>query len=106
MSPDPAQIMESLIRMYPVPEASKMLLYTHLRLAHSFANHQTRLKCVQARLHAISVLGRWWKPKKHGCTVSLSDNVALRLHCVLVLLRWISQLVCSHVFGRLGNAVI
>jgi len=59
MSSCPADIMESLMRMYPVPQDSKMLLYTHLRLAHSFAQHQTRLKCVQARLHAISVLGRF-----------------------------------------------
>ncbi|XP_076800643.1 E3 ubiquitin-protein ligase HUWE1-like isoform X1 [Clavelina lepadiformis] len=56
MSSNPAEIMESLIHMYPVPADSKMLLYTHLRLAHSFAEHQTRLKCVQARLHAISIL--------------------------------------------------
>lgn len=33
-----------------------MLLFTHLRLAHSFSDHGLRLKCVQARLQALSVL--------------------------------------------------
>nr|CAB3254981.1 E3 ubiquitin-protein ligase HUWE1-like [Phallusia mammillata] len=71
MSSSPAEIMESLIRMYPIPDSSKMLLYTHLRLAHSFANHGTRLKCVQARLHAISVL---------VYTNSVADNVSSILY--------------------------
>ena len=69
--------MESLSQMYPVPHQSKMLLYTHLRLAHSFAEHQTRLKCVQARLHAISVLGQW--------RFADVDNVnAVIMHCTLL----------------------
>lgn len=52
----PAEIMESLLEMYPVPEEKRMLLYTHLRLAYSFAKRDSRLKCIQARLHSISVL--------------------------------------------------
>ena len=54
---NPAEIMESLLETYPVPEDKRMLLYTHLRLAYSFSKRELRLKCVQARLHAISVLG-------------------------------------------------
>nr|XP_039271692.1 E3 ubiquitin-protein ligase HUWE1-like isoform X2 [Styela clava] len=53
---NPAEIMDSLLQMYPVPEDKRMLLYTHLRLAYSFSKRNLRLKCVQARLHAISVL--------------------------------------------------
>lgn len=34
-----------------------MLLFTHIRLAHGFSNHKKRLQAVQARLHAISILG-------------------------------------------------
>lgn len=34
----------------------QMVLFTHLRLAHSFSNYQRRLQCVQARLQALSVL--------------------------------------------------
>nr|XP_026689880.1 E3 ubiquitin-protein ligase HUWE1-like [Ciona intestinalis] len=71
MSSSPAEIMESLIKMYPVPNDSKMLLYTHLRLAHSFSQHKTRLKCVQARLHAISVL---------VYTNSVSENIGSILY--------------------------
>lgn len=33
-----------------------MMLFTHLRLANSFSDYATRLKCVQARLQALSVL--------------------------------------------------
>lgn len=33
-----------------------MWLFTHVRLAHHFANYRTRLLCVQARLQALSVL--------------------------------------------------
>ncbi len=52
--------MEQLCMQYAIPQESKMPLYTRLRLAYSFAMHQTRLKCVQARLHAISVLGQFF----------------------------------------------
>ena len=33
-----------------------MLLFTYVRLAHGFSDYKTRLKCVQARLQALSVL--------------------------------------------------
>ena len=52
----PAKIMEELLETYAVPEDKHMLLFTYLRLAHSFSNYTKRLKCVQARLQALSVL--------------------------------------------------
>ncbi|XP_048517112.1 E3 ubiquitin-protein ligase HUWE1 isoform X3 [Dendroctonus ponderosae] len=52
----PAEIMKSLISMYYVPPEKEMWLYTHVRLATHFANYEKRLKCVQARLQALSVL--------------------------------------------------
>ena len=52
----PSQIMEEIMQVYKVPVDKQMILFTHLRLAHSFATYETRLKCVQARLQALSVL--------------------------------------------------
>ena len=49
--------MEQLLDMYEkLPINLHMKLYTQLRLAHSFGRAADRLKCVQVRLHAISVL--------------------------------------------------
>uniref|UniRef100_A0A1B6ILU9 DUF908 domain-containing protein n=1 Tax=Homalodisca liturata TaxID=320908 RepID=A0A1B6ILU9_9HEMI len=52
----PSEIMDGLVESFHVPKDGHMLLFTHLRLAHSFSNHSLRLKCVQARLQALSVL--------------------------------------------------
>ncbi|KAB7504010.1 E3 ubiquitin-protein ligase HUWE1 [Armadillidium nasatum] len=52
----PAQIMDELLEVYKVPVEKQMILFTHLRLAHSFGRYETRLQCVQARLQAISIL--------------------------------------------------
>lgn len=51
-----AQIMEDLVGMYNVPKCKEILLFTHLRLAHSFSNYRKRLQCVQARLQALSII--------------------------------------------------
>lgn len=51
--------MESLTVMYNIPKDKQTLLFTHIRLAHGFSNHKKRLQAVQARLHAISILGEW-----------------------------------------------
>ena len=48
--------MEELIEVYHVPQDKQMQLFTHIRLAHSFADYRRRLQCVQARLQALSVL--------------------------------------------------
>ncbi|XP_067140217.1 E3 ubiquitin-protein ligase HUWE1 isoform X2 [Centruroides vittatus] len=53
---NPSQIMEDLIETHCVAESKQMLLFTHLRLAHSFSDYSKRLQCVQARLQALSVL--------------------------------------------------
>lgn len=52
----PAQVMEELLQVYKVPQPKQMVLFTHIRLAHSFGLFETRLQCVQARLQALSVL--------------------------------------------------
>ncbi|XP_066247369.1 E3 ubiquitin-protein ligase HUWE1 isoform X2 [Euwallacea similis] len=52
----PAEIMKSLTTMYDIPPEKEMWLFTHVRLATHFANYEKRLKCVQARLQALSVL--------------------------------------------------
>lgn len=55
-SKTPAEIMKSLISLYYVPPEKEMWLFTHVRLATHFADYDKRLKCVQARLQALSVL--------------------------------------------------
>ncbi|XP_076261399.1 HECT, UBA and WWE domain containing E3 ubiquitin protein ligase 1 isoform X2 [Rhynchophorus ferrugineus] len=55
-SKTPAEIMKSLITLYYVPPEKEMWLFTHVRLATHFADYDKRLKCVQARLQALSVL--------------------------------------------------
>lgn len=53
-----ADIMEELMAVHKVPAKQQMLLFTHIRLAQAFSSYDKRLQCVQARLQAISVLGR------------------------------------------------
>ncbi|KAK5639592.1 hypothetical protein RI129_012084 [Pyrocoelia pectoralis] len=52
----PAEIMKGLVHLYFIPPDKEMWLFTHVRLAHHFAEYKTRLLCVQARLQALSVL--------------------------------------------------
>ncbi|XP_065351363.1 E3 ubiquitin-protein ligase HUWE1 isoform X4 [Cloeon dipterum] len=49
-------IMEELVTQHNVPIEKQVLLFTHLRLAHCFGSLKGRLKCVQVRLQALSVL--------------------------------------------------
>jgi len=56
MQKTPAKIMEDLLEQFNVPEEKQMLLFTYVRLAHGFSDYKTRLKSVQARLQALSVL--------------------------------------------------
>lgn len=56
MLQSPGEIMRGLITVYNVPPDKEMLLFTHLRLAHSFSNYRARLHWVQARLQSLSVL--------------------------------------------------
>lgn len=52
----PAKIMGQILKEHQVPKEKQMLLFTYLRLAASFSDYGKRLKCVQARLQALSVL--------------------------------------------------
>ncbi|CAH1153351.1 unnamed protein product [Phaedon cochleariae] len=52
----PAEIMKSLVTLYYVPPDKEMWLFTHVRLATHFADYKNRLKSVQARLQALSVM--------------------------------------------------
>jgi len=49
--------MTMVLKDYEVPESKQMLLFTHIRLAHSFSHFKQRTNCILARLQAISVLG-------------------------------------------------
>ncbi|XP_064606987.1 E3 ubiquitin-protein ligase HUWE1-like isoform X3 [Liolophura sinensis] len=51
-----SEIMEDLLDQFKIPEDKHMLLYTHIRLAQSFASAKARIQCVQARLQALSIL--------------------------------------------------
>lgn len=59
MSSSPSEVMTQVLADHEVPENKQMLLFTHIRLAHSFANFKLRTNCILARLQAISVLGRY-----------------------------------------------
>jgi E3 ubiquitin-protein ligase HUWE1 len=56
MEKTPAAIMEELLKQYSVPDDKQMLLFTYVRLADGFSDYSRRLKSVQARLQALSVL--------------------------------------------------
>ncbi|XP_031573679.1 E3 ubiquitin-protein ligase HUWE1-like isoform X3 [Actinia tenebrosa] len=55
-SENPGEIMEQLMAYYKVPEDKQVGLFSRVRLARHFPFYQERLRCVQARLWAISVL--------------------------------------------------
>lgn len=52
----PADVMKSLVSLYNVPPDKEVWLFTHVRLATHFADYPNRLKMVQARLQALSVI--------------------------------------------------
>ena len=54
-----------------------MLLFTHIRLAHCFATHDKRMQCVQARLQALSVLGRY--SRRNPCTAARARDLTYTL---------------------------
>lgn len=51
-------LMEDIVEKYKVPAECHTQLFTHLRLTKNFANYQNRLYCVQARLNALSIIGK------------------------------------------------
>ena len=52
-----SELMAEVTSKHRIPQVKQMQLLTHLRLAKNFSSFQHRLKCVMARLQAISVLG-------------------------------------------------
>jgi len=57
MHENPAVIMERVQKDHPdIPEDKRVLLFTYIRLAHSFPNYEKRKLFVQARLQALSIL--------------------------------------------------
>ena len=57
MNENPAVIMEKVLREHPdIPEDKRILLYTYIRLAHSFPNYDKRKLFVQTRLQSLSIL--------------------------------------------------
>lgn len=50
--------MELVLSKYTLPEDKQIKLFTHLRLAYAFPSFEQRLLCIQARLQALSILGR------------------------------------------------
>lgn len=48
--------MEELLKIHPVPPSKQMALFARIRLAVYFSDPEKRLKCIKARLQAISTL--------------------------------------------------
>ena len=56
MHENPAVIMERVLKEHDIPEEKRVLLYTYIRLAHSFPNYEKRKLFVQTRLQSLSIL--------------------------------------------------
>ncbi len=56
MHENPAFIMERVLKEHDIPEEKRVLLYTYIRLAHSFPNYEKRKLFVQTRLQSLSIL--------------------------------------------------
>lgn len=102
--------MESLTVMYNIPKDKQTLLFTHIRLAHGFSNHKKRLQAVQARLHAISILGE--RPlglqAKQGRCLFSSKSVGLpcRTCAEVDVLCWCFFLVYSNALQESANSIL
>jgi len=51
-------VMEMVLAEHTLPEDKQIKLFTHLRLAYAFPSFDQRLLCIQARLQALSILGK------------------------------------------------
>lgn len=56
LNENPAVIMEKVLKEHDIPEDKRVLLYTYIRLAHSFPNYEKRKLFVQTRLQSLSIL--------------------------------------------------
>ena len=77
-----SQIMAEVTSKHRIPQVKQMQLLTHLRLAKNFSSFQHRLKCVMARLQAISVLGEREREMGEGREREIIDIFPFSLlHC-------------------------
>ncbi len=59
-------VMETVLAEHTLPEDKQIKLFTHLRLAYAFPSFEQRLLCIQARLQALSILGKITKKKTNS----------------------------------------
>ncbi|KAH9282670.1 E3 ubiquitin-protein ligase HUWE1 [Echinococcus granulosus] len=52
----PSEVMEELLKIHPVPPSKQTALFARIRSAVYFSDPEKRLKCIKARLQAISTL--------------------------------------------------
>ena len=87
-----------------------MLLFTHIRLAHSFSNFKQRNNCILARLQAISVLGKLLCVSVRLQAISvLGKLLCVRLQAISVLGKLLCvsvRLQAISVLGKLLRACI
>lgn len=67
--------MEMVLAEHKLPEDKQIKLFTHLRLAYAFPSFEQRLLCIQARLQALSILGKslslWIDERTHFLCASV-----------------------------------
>ncbi|VDL63430.1 unnamed protein product [Hymenolepis diminuta] len=52
----PSEIMEQMLKAHKIPQCKQMTLFSRLRTAVYYSDHEKRMKCIKARLQAISTL--------------------------------------------------
>jgi E3 ubiquitin-protein ligase HUWE1 len=67
--------MELVLAEHTLPEEKQIKLFTHLRLAYAFPSFDQRLLCIQARLQALSILGKHNMYIYNYLLISLSDSL-------------------------------
>lgn len=53
-----SKLMEEIVAKYDIPTKYHCRIFNQLRLTKNFANYHNRLQCVQARLSALSIIGK------------------------------------------------
>lgn len=56
LTESPGEIMEKVLKKHKIPEEKRIKLFSRIRLAKHFHFYAKRIKCLQARLQAISIL--------------------------------------------------
>lgn len=52
----PSEMMEKILKDHKIPPSKMMTLFARLRTAMYYSDHEKRMKCIKARLQAISTL--------------------------------------------------